>query len=48
MRHMCFLNMIYPLVGLGLVDGVDVDEHDLEVSDISENIPNKILLKNWI
>ena len=32
--------MTYPLVGLGLVDVVDVDEHDFEASDISETIPN--------
>ena len=31
-------NMTYPLEGLGLVDVVDVDEHDLEASDISETI----------
>ena len=30
--------MTYPLVGLVLVDVVDVDEHDLEASDISETI----------
>ena len=29
-----------PLVELSLVD-VDVDEHDYEVSDISETIPNR-------
>ena len=40
--------MTYPLVGLGLVDVVDVDEHDLEASDIPETIPNRFLLKNWI
>ena len=39
--------MTYPLVGLGLVDVVDVDEHDLEASDISETIPNRFLLKSW-
>ena len=33
-------NMTYPLEGLGLVDVVDVDENDLEASDISETIPN--------
>ena len=32
----------------GLVDVVDVDEHDLEASDIFETIPNWFLLKNWI
>ena len=36
------------LVWLGLVDVVDVDEHDLEASDIFETIPNRFLLKNWI
>ena len=30
--------MTHPLVGLGLVDVVDVDEHDLEASDISQSI----------
>ena len=34
MCHMWFiLNMTYPLVGLGLVDVVDVDEHDLDGID---------------
>ena len=42
-----FENMTYPLVGLGLVDVVDVNEHNLEASDISETIPNRFLLKNW-
>ena len=38
---MCvFENMIYPLVGLGVVDIVDVDENDLDASDISDTIPN--------
>ena len=32
---------------VGLVD-IDVDEHDLEASDIPETIPNRPLLKNWI
>ena len=32
--------MNYPLVGLSLVDVVNVDEHDFEASDISETIPN--------
>ena len=46
---MCFFsNMRYPLVGLGLVDVVDVDEHDLEASNTSETVPNRFLLKNWI
>ena len=40
--------MTYPLVGLSLVDVVDVNEHDLEASDISETIPNRFLSKNWI
>ena len=40
--------MTYPLVGLGLVDVVDVNEHDLEASDISVTVPNQFLLKNWI
>ena len=40
---MCFLT--HPPVGLGLVDIVDVDEHDLEASDISETISNGFLLK---
>ena len=40
--------MTYPLVGLSLVDVVDVDEHDLEASDIPETIPNRPLLDNWI
>ena len=30
--------MTYPIVGLGLVDVVNVDENDLEASDISETI----------
>ena len=33
-----FENMMYPLVVLGLVDVVDVDEHDFEASDISKTI----------
>ena len=33
------------LVGLGLVDVVDVDEYDKEASNISETIPNRFLLK---
>ena len=46
---MCVLeNMTYPLEGLGLVDVVDVDGHDVEASDISETILNRFLLKNWI
>ena len=36
-----FENMMYPLVVLGLVDVVDVDEHDFEASDISETILNR-------
>ena len=40
--------MTHPLVGLGLVNIVDVDEHDLEASDISETIFNPFFLKNWI
>ena len=40
--------MTYQLVGLGLVDIVDVDEHASEAFDISETIPNRLLLKNWI
>ena len=43
-----FENMTYPLVGLGLVDVVDIDEHVLDASDICEIIPNRFLLKNWI
>ena len=43
-----FENMAFPLAGLGLVDVVDVDEHDLEASDISETILNRFLLKNWV
>ena len=43
-----FENMTYPLVGLGLVDVVDVDEHDLKASDIPETILNRFLLKIWI
>ena len=43
-----FINMTYPLVGLGLVDVVDVDEHDLEASDISETVLNRFLMKNWM
>ena len=39
-----FENTTYQLVGLGLVD-IDVDEHDLEASDIPETIPNRPLLK---
>ena len=38
--------MTYPLVGLGLVDVVDVDEHDFEACDIFETIANRFLLKN--
>ena len=40
--------MTYPLVVLCLIDVEDVDEHDLEASDISKTIPNRFLLKNWI
>ena len=40
--------MTYPLVGLGLVDVVDVDEHDLKASDIPETILNLFLSKHWI
>ena len=40
--------MMYPVVGLGLVDVVDVGEHDFEASDITEAIPNQLLLKNLI
>ena len=43
-----FLDMTYPLEGLGLVDVVAVDELDLEASDISETNLNRFLLKNWI
>ena len=43
-----FENMMYPLVVLGLVDVVAVDELDLEASDISETILSRFLLKNWI
>ena len=43
-----FENMTYPLVVLGLVDVVAVDELDLEASDISEIIPSRFLLKNWV
>ena len=43
-----FENMTYPLVGLGLVDVVAVDELDLEASDISKTIPNLFLVENWI
>ena len=43
-----FENMTYPLMGLGLVDVVDVDGHDEEASDISETIPSRFLLKNWV
>ena len=42
-----FENTTYPLVGLGLVD-IDVDEHDLEASDIPETILNLFLSKHWI
>ena len=43
---MCvFENIMYPLVGLGLVDAVDVDEYVFEASHISETIPNQSLLK---
>ena len=45
---MCFLYMTCTLVELHLVDVVDVDEHDLETSDIAETILNRYLLKNWI
>ena len=46
---MCsFEHMTCLLVGLDLVDEVDVDEHDLEASDISETILNRLLLKNWV
>ena len=34
-------NITYPLVGLGLVDIVDVDEYDLAVSDI-QGVQEKI------
>ena len=37
---MLFLKYDIPTMGLGLVDVVDVDEHDFEASDISETIPN--------
>ena len=40
--------MTHPLVGLCLVDVVDIDEHGFKASDISETIPNRFLLKNWI
>ena len=40
MCHMLFLKYDIPTMGLGLVDVVDVDEHDFEASDISETIPN--------
>ena len=40
--------MTYQLVGLGLVDVVDVDEQDLEASDLSETIHNRFLLKDGI
>ena len=40
--------VVNPLEGLGLVDVVDVDGHDLEASDISETIPSRFLLKNWV
>ena len=43
-----FENITYLLVGLRLFDGVDVDEYDLEASDISETILNQFILKNWI
>ena len=33
MYLVCFENMMYPLVRLGLVDIVNVDVHDLEASD---------------
>ena len=46
---MChFENVSYPLVGLGLVDVVDVDEHDFQAFDISETILNRFLFINWI
>ena len=36
---MCvFENMTYPLVGLGLVDVVHVDGHDLKASELSVTI----------
>ena len=31
--YVFFFNMTYPLVGLGLVDVFDVDEHDLDGID---------------
>ena len=37
-----FENMTYPLVGLSLVDVVDVDEH---ASDIYETILRRFLVK---
>ena len=40
--------MTYLLVGLGLVDVIDLEKHNLEASDISETIPNLFFLKNWI
>ena len=40
MSYVFFLNMTYPLMGLGLVDVVDVDEHDFVASDISETVFN--------
>ena len=40
MCDMLFLKYDIPTMGLGLVDVVDVDEHDFEASDISETIPN--------
>ena len=46
MCRVCFFNMTYQLVGLGMV--VDVDEHDLQDSGISDTIPNRFLLKKWI
>ena len=37
---MCvFENMTYPFVRLGLVDVVNIDEHDSEASDILETYP---------
>ena len=42
-----FENMTYPIVGLSQVDNVDVDEHVVEASDISETILNRFLFKHW-
>ena len=43
-----FKNMWDPLMGLGLVDVVDVNKHDFEASDISGTILNPFLSKSWI